>query len=121
MKRKLKEMMERLFTVPAASSLRGAGRGETAHGADSTSADARHAARRRGYGVLVLAALLCAMAAGAMAAVEPLRDRTAIQIADSAIAHLDLRTNRVYQLEDTIRVAHSASRIVSSRRRPQWR
>ena len=60
---------------------------------------------------LVLSALclvLSACAAGAMAAVEPLKDRTAIQIADSRTAWLDVRTNKVYQFEDTIPVSHSA-------------
>ena len=53
--------------------------------------------------------LVAAMgAAGAMAAVEPLKDRTAIQIADSRTAWLDVRTNKVYQFEDTIPVSHSA-------------
>ena len=71
---------------------------------------------------LVLSALclvLCACAVGAMAAVEPLKDRTAIQIADSAIAHLDVRTNKVYQLEDTVRVSHSALNWVNQAADPE--
>ena len=56
--------------------------------------------------LLMLVAATCA--AGAMAAVEPLRDRTAIQIADSRTAWLDVRADKVYQFEDTIPVSHSA-------------
>ena len=60
--------------------------------------------------VLVLGAWCLALgAAGAWAAVEPLKGRTAFQIADSRTAWLDVREAKTYQLEDAIPVSHSAS------------
>ena len=64
--------------------------------------------KTREFVLSALCLVLSACAVGAMAAVEPLRDRTAIQIADSRTAWLDVRTNKVYQFEDTIPVSHSA-------------
>ena len=51
---------------------------------------------------------------GNPSAVEPLKDRTAIQIADSATTWLDVRKAKTYELEDTIPVSHSASNWVNA-------
>ena len=57
--------------------------------------------------------LVVAMGAAGAWAVEPLKDRTSIQIDDSETAWLDVRKTKIYDLREEIPVSHSASNWVN--------
>ena len=57
--------------------------------------------------------LVLAMGAAGAWAVEPLKDRTSIQIDDSETAWLDVRKTKIYDLREEIPVSHSASNWVN--------